>query len=519
MYNNFFSYTAQLKRITNAGCLHRINHGVEKESLRINHASDLAQTRHPQLLGSALTHPYITTDYSEALLEFITPVFEHINDMLFFLSELHSYTAKHLDNELMWCSSMPALLKDDENIPVARYGSSNIAHMKHVYRVGLGYRYGRAMQTIAGIHYNFSLPKNFWEYVNLNDKSDHPVADGYMALIRNFKRYSWLLLYLFGSSPMVDRTFLRQNKYQLEPLGKDTLYLPWATSLRMSPFGYTNEVQDQLNISYDNIDAYIKTLSKAINTPWYLYEKIGVRHVNQYRQLNCNILQIENEYYNSIRPKCIMHSGEKPLDALRRKIEYVEVRCLDINPLLPLGLDDTTACFMDIFLTFCAINDSPVFSSEENRIIKENYQTVVMTGRKPKLCLDVFKKHRIHAVPLQEQGRFLLDEMYAIATALDTTHQSTRYKESLAVQLDKINDSNLTPSSQILDLTRKNGDSFIETMLKLSEQHNQYFKDNPLAPEREQYFQQLASQSHKDQNKIEEEDSITFDDFLKNYFS
>ncbi|MDK6792829.1 glutamate--cysteine ligase, partial [Escherichia coli] len=60
----------------------------------------------------------------------------------------------------------------------------------------------------------------------------------YIALIRNFRRYSWLLMYLFGASPALDKGFLRGRAHQLEELDGDTLYLPYATSLRMSDLGY-----------------------------------------------------------------------------------------------------------------------------------------------------------------------------------------------------------------------------------------------------------------------------------------
>ena len=65
------------------------------------------------------------------------------------------------------------MLPADEAIPIGRYGTSNVGRAKTVYRMGLSYRYGRRMQTISGIHYNFSLPG--------------VGSDGYFALIRNFR--------------------------------------------------------------------------------------------------------------------------------------------------------------------------------------------------------------------------------------------------------------------------------------------------------------------------------------------
>ena len=47
--------------------------GVEKEGLRITPRGSISLSPHPVQLGAALTHPHITTDYSEALLELITP--------------------------------------------------------------------------------------------------------------------------------------------------------------------------------------------------------------------------------------------------------------------------------------------------------------------------------------------------------------------------------------------------------------------------------------------------------------
>ena len=54
--------------------LRQLLRGIEKESLRVDGDSRLASTPHPVCLGSPLTHPSITTDFSEAQLELITGV-------------------------------------------------------------------------------------------------------------------------------------------------------------------------------------------------------------------------------------------------------------------------------------------------------------------------------------------------------------------------------------------------------------------------------------------------------------
>src|SRR5699024_6366416 len=336
--------------------LAKMRRGLEKESLRITDRGYLAQTPHPKALGSALTHPYITSDYSEALLEFVTPPTESLSDPLSILEELHRYTYEHIGDELLWVNSMPCIMTDDDGIPLAEYGSSNSGRMKTVYRMGLGNRYGRRMQTIAGIHYNVSYAQDFWQQHQIaegdTDDLQRFISRRYFDLTRNFQRYSWLINYLFGASPAVCATFLDGRNHELINLSRGTLYQPYATSLRMSDIGYQNNAQSALSISYNNLNDYVRDLTKAINTPEPMYEEIGVVVDGEYRQLNANILQIENEYYSSVRPKQTARSGERPTQALeRRGVEYVEIRTIDLNPFEPLGLNEEQMRFLDMFAT------------------------------------------------------------------------------------------------------------------------------------------------------------------------
>ncbi|PCJ29042.1 MAG: glutamate--cysteine ligase, partial [Moraxellaceae bacterium] len=294
--------------------------GIEKESLRVEPNGLLAQTPHPTALGSALTHPTITTDYSEALLEFITPTFTDVDAMLEHLEKTHRYTYQQLDNEKLWVNSMPCIMGDETNIPIAKYGSSNVGKMKHVYRHGLWHRYGRLMQTIAGIHYNVSMPDDFWpgyqKLLNNTDPLQSFISEQYFGLIRNFQRFVGLVIYLYGASPTVCGSFLKGRDHQLENFNDSTLYLPYGTSLRMSDLGYQNDAQSDLSISYNSLEEYVETLTTAIDTPHPAYEDLGTKNTNpekgteEYLQLNTNILQIENEYYGSIRPKRVANTGE-----------------------------------------------------------------------------------------------------------------------------------------------------------------------------------------------------------------
>ncbi len=518
-----FSHRLQvLSEGDNKACL-QILHGIEKEGLRVTPDLLLSQQPHPQALGSALTHPYITTDYSEALLEFVTPVFLNPEDTLDFLAELHTETLLKIPpGELIWNTSMPAVLQGEDSIPVATYGISNIGTMKHVYRQGLAHRYGKAMQTIAGIHYNFSLSEQFWEIIRGadGDKSALSAQDyqsaSYFAMIRNFRRYAWLLSYLFGASPAVDASFLEgNNNHGLERLDDKTWYLPWATSLRMSDLGYTSDAQSSLQVCYDTLDSYIKSLWQATNTSYFPYEKIGtVGPDGEYRQLNANLLQIENEFYGTIRPKRVVQSGEKPVVALKeRGVEYIEVRCLDINPLLPLGIDANQARFMDIFLLFCALQESPEFSEDECKAATHNFKVSVSEGRRPGLELVDGGQSRT----LIAWAETLFEKMVPVAVLLDQVNETALYSESLSSEQQKLADGRLTPSATILQ-TLSAGKSLRQFSAEQSLKQGDYLKAQPLNEERRRYFDDLAVRSLADQTDRETKDTVNFETFLREYF-
>ena len=136
--------------------------GLEKESLRVLPEGGIAQTPHPVAWGSPLTHPMITTDFSEALAELVTPPCESVTEVIQSLDDIQNFIYRSLDNEILWATSMPCVVAGETSIPLAKYGSSNAAQMKTAYRRGLGLRYGRAMQVIAGVHFNYSFSDEFW---------------------------------------------------------------------------------------------------------------------------------------------------------------------------------------------------------------------------------------------------------------------------------------------------------------------------------------------------------------------
>lgn len=517
----------QLKKPESYSFLTHILRGIEKEGLRVTSEATIAQTQHPQTLGSALTHSSITTDYSEALMEFITPAFQQIDDNIEYLCDLHSFTLGNIKDEYLWPASMPCRLAGDESIPIAQYGDSHIGKMKYVYRQGLAHRYGRTMQSIAGIHYNFSMPEAFWPYCQQisQDKGDLQAfkSQRYFDQIRNFRRHSWLLIYLFGASPALDKSFMHKEPHQLKQLSNNTLGLPFATSLRMSDLGYQSKAQASLNISYNTLDSYIKGIVQAIHQRHDDYEKIGVKPNGNYRQLNANILQIENEYYSEIRPKRVTHSGEKPVEALRKRgVEYVEVRILDTNPLLPVGIDAEQIRFLDAFMLYCLLSESPELSLKEYEEIQYNQQQVALEGRNPSLML----KKNDQPIAFALVAKKLLDDISPIADLFDQAHNAkyvdlspkkqSSYAHALNAQRDKVADSELTPSGIIMQEIVK-GNNFAESMLNQAKKHQDYFISRGVSDDINMGLKRLAKESFELQQAIEADDKNSFDDFLNHY--
>lgn len=502
--------------------LTKVNRGIEKESLRITPEGKLAQTPHPQQLGSALTHSSITTDYSESLLEFITPVNTSISESLNTLENIHSFVQQKLDSEILWAASMPCIVRGDDSIPVALYGDSNVARMKTVYRYGLGNRYGRLMQAISGIHYNFSMPQAYWDQAwqdagSLGDIADY-ISARYLGLIRNFNRYSWLLIYLFGASPAVCASFLRgHDNHGLQPFddsGK-SLHLPYGTALRMGDLGYNSDAQKDLNVCYNTLGNYVETLSSAIMHSHPDYKDIPCGQNGDYQQLNDSLLQIENEFYSPIRPKRVARSGETPLGALTRAgIEYIEVRCVDVSPFTAVGLDEQQIRFLDTFLVYCLMEESPPCDDTEQGIQAVNLEAVVNRGREPGLILNDGQAD----IPMTDWAQRLLESMQPVADLFDAAHETHQYNASVADQLAKVTDPELTPSARVLREMREQDLPFFRLAMQYSTQWAEHFRSRTLSPEAIQEFEREAERSLQAQSDIEESDSISFEQYLENFF-
>ena len=483
-----------------------IRRGIEKESLRTQPHGALAMTPHPSTLGSALTHPHITTDFSESQLELITGVHADVASCLQELKQIHQFTIRALEDDMLWVASMPCGLPADDAIPIGQYGTSNVGQAKSVYRMGLGHRYGRRMQTISGIHYNWSLP----------DVSD----DGYFGLIRNFRRHAFLLLYLFGASPAVCSSFVKGREHSLQSLNDRTLYLPYATSLRMGRLGYQSDAQASLAVSYNDLQGYGDSLQDALTRSYPAYEQMGVRDADgSYKQLATSLLQIENEFYGTIRPKRVIFPGERPLHALReRGVQYVEVRLMDLDPFEPVGIGSQTVRFLDVFLLHCLLTDSPPDTPEEIAQLGRNQQLVAQRGREPGLMLE--RSGASSPISLTDWGLSLMPSLLAVAKTLDGLSSSTCHTQAVEHAKEMLMHPEQLPSARVLQAVSEQFDgSFVAFVRHQSQSAKQSLLDMPWTEDTLKRFEQFAQESYQEQERIEASDSLPFDVYLQQYLS
>ena len=514
-------FTARLAALDAQRLTHLLHGGLkgtEKESLRVTSPGYLAQTDHPVALGSTLTHPYITTDFSEAQLEFVTPPLRESRDLIQFQDEIHRYVYSHLEEEYLWASSMPCMIGGEDAIRLAIFGSSNAGHVKHVYRSGLAIRYGRTMQAISGVHYNYSVPTALWAAYQEIEQSqmvaDDFISDRYFGLARNVLRYDWLITYLFGCSPALCKSFFGDRSYDLLEFDYATVYAPHATSLRLSNIGYKNQAASLLNISYDSLDEYVTSLTAAVQTPYPPYAKLGVIRNHDYQQLSANILQIENEFYGSLRPKQVTRAGERPLMALAtRGVGYVELRSLDLDIFEPVGMGVQQLYFLEAFMLFALLSESPPLSDHEEAELTRNQVLTAQTGRHPALQLT----RNGAPISMRTWAFEALDAIHEIAIRLDVDEEGNPYQDATATMRARVEDVENTPSAHLMRELVENGETFSQLAHRISLQHAATFRQKLLSADRREFFDAAARRSHADRAILEAKETQSFPDYLEQY--
>jgi len=506
--------TERFANLRKAGTsLSKLKRGIEKEALRTTLDGRLSQEAHPAELGSPLTNSSITTDFSESQLELITRVHTSTKECLEELANIQAYVNKNIDEQLLWPHSMPCHINKNENIPLAQYGSTNWAQSKTIYRRGLSNRYGSLMQTISGIHYNFSISDECWLKLGFNDRDAR--TQGYFDLIRNFRRWSWLLIYLFGASPIIPKGLaLSSNDSEMLELDEKTLYKPYATSLRMGPMGYQSEAQNAFSISYNSLAEYIKGMRTALTKNHQTYENIGLQKAGIYQQLNTSLLQIENEFYGSIRPKRVAAAGERQISALQnRGVEYIEVRCLDLDPYQSIGITESQIRFIDTFLIMCLLSESPPNTTEENELINLNQTNVVDRGRQDQLILK-----NPFEITLEAWANLLIKECKLVAEVLDEANDCCLYTDSVLIQDVKIKDSQQTPSAILLSHLKNSGQSFQDLGIQLALKHKDEQRSS-LPPNISSKLHRQSLNSISKLKEMEQSREEPFEKFLEIYTS
>lgn len=509
--------------------------GLEKESLRVKGNGGISQADHPVALGAALTHPYITTDFSEALLEMVTPPCDSAEEALHFLTTVHQFIVQRLpEGEHIWNTSMPCILRGGPSVRIGEYGNSHSGQMKHAYRRGLGLRYGRRMQAIAGVHFNFSMPETSWSLRESllaaggnSDPAATPVSDqranqqqrteGYFQMMQNLLRVGWLVPYLFGASPAICQSFLGEGEgEELDVWNQSTRFAEYGTSLRMGKIGYRYSEEDPIDLSvrHTDIDAYIEDIIGHVSTEHPPYKALGVRDEDgQFQQLSTCRLQIENEFYSTVRPKQIPQAGELPIHALsERGIRYLELRSVDVNLLDPAGLSLHQIAMLEMLMMFAWLADPAPLTAAEQASSTHNVQTVAHRGREPGLMLQGPDGD----IPLKQWGTDILDTLQPIAQWLDSGRETPLYVPALAEQQARLDDPDLTPSARMIAGIRKTG-SFFEHAQVISREHDAELRKAPHDDALFAQLSQLVEESRQKQAEMEAESQGDFEDFLAAY--
>ncbi len=523
--------------------------GLERETLRVTPEAQIAPSPHPAALGAPLTNAHITTDYSEALTELVTPPFENSAELLRYLEALHQFVYPRIGDELLWGASMPCALAGDTAVPIAQYGSSFQGQIKSIYRHGLLVRYGGMMQAISGVHFNYSLPSAFWPLFAEIGKAAATtkwevaraagpqgpsaaalrdfISDRYFGLLRNYRRYGWIVDYLFGASPALDSSFLQgRPEPGLEPMTAATVIGRHATSLRMSDLGYRNRNQSEVAVSVNSLQEYLADLLREVHELNPQFAALGLKRDGRYQQLSVNTLQIENEYYSYIRPKRTLRPGERTLHALARGgVEYVEVRALDNNPFEPTGVEPQSLLFLEAFVQWLLLKDGALIAPAEAAAIEENHLRVTRRGREPGLTLERDGR----SVLMSAWATEVLDSMQGICEQLDNAATGEArdtgagagraYSATLAVQRIKLADPAQTPSARLLHELDERGESFSDLALRHSRQHRSRLLSQPSDASLEAVFAAQAAESLREREAIERAQRGSFEEYLARYLA
>jgi glutamate--cysteine ligase len=287
----------------------------------------------------------------------------------------------------------------------------------------------------------------------------------------------------------------------------------------MGRLGYQSDAQASLAVSYNSLEGYGASLQDALTRPYPAYEAVGIQNPGgDYNQLAPTLLQIENEFYGTIRPKRVIFPGERPLHALReRGVEYIEVRLMDLDPFEPVGINAQTMRFLDVFLLHCLLSDSPPDTPQEIAELKHNQHHTAARGRQAGLLL----KRGGREVPLTGWGAEVVAQCAPIAAALDAANGGgTQYSDTLRAAEAALLDPATLPSARVLaSMAKDHENSFVTFARTRSALTKEALLGLPFSAEQQAAFEALSRQSVAEQKKIEAADTMPFEIYRQQYVS
>ena len=409
------------------------NFGIERETLRVDENGYLAKTDHPEEFGDKAHNPYITTDFSESQIEVITPALSDIKETYNFTRALYDIAAMEIGDEYLWPQSMPCIIPDDKDIPVAKF--SNHSKEAQEYREKLLLKYGGKKQLISGIHYNFSFDEAIIERLYEDSEKNLSYKEFknsiYLKIARNYLRYRWLIVYLLGASPIVHGSFIDSCKCPLKKIKHSEYSSLGAISHRNGKCGYKNKVD--LFPSYNSVDEHLESINEYIKD---------------------ELIESHKELYSQIRLKPSDTKNFKE-SLLNDGIKYLEYRTIDINPFEKGGISLEDLRFLQVFNIYLLTKEESDFKNWQEEAL-ENQQLIAVHG-----IDDIELKQDGKVINRIDFGLEILNEVMSVNNELNLG-----FEDIINNMIDKVKDSKLTYSYKITEKIKEEG--YIDAFLNLA---------------------------------------------------
>ena len=391
--------------------------GLEKEGQRVLPNGQISKTDHPKVFGIRHEQPYIQTDFAESQVELITTPEKSEKDVLRVLNAVHEVFLKNIpEDEYIWPLSIPAILPKEDEIRVAQFEKKSDVE----YREYLVEKYGKYKQMVSGIHYNFQLDDNFMEKISTITKKDlvSTKNEVYLKLARQFIRYQWLLIYLYGASP------LAEDKYFTNGVKPSD----FVRSLRTSRFGYVNE--EDIKVSYGSLEKYIEDVTGYVQNGMLIAEK---------------------EFYSSVR----FRGADTIVKFPKQGIKYIEFRLFDLNPFAPFGILEKDIRFVHLFIK------TLVWLEEVDKSTSES----LGYEYSEKVALS----HPFSKVMYEDEGIWLLNKMKELVAELGLYESDI---DLINEKIDELQNPELTIGARLLREYKKEN-SILNVGLNLAKQYKE----------------------------------------------